>query len=235
VSRSVSPTRVVIAVGAVAGALALAGCGAGQITQTSTQVSGVEGGSANVGQIAVRAAEFAFAGDGNTAAIYPSGGTAPLSMTVVNTGALPDRLTAASSPVAGSVTIQGDATISGGRKLLVDGQPAAVTAPATPSAGATAGATRTPSAAPTPEASATPSSSAAPAASGTPEALPSEAAGANSGPTAEGTTSAQVVLTGLKQDLQAGESYPVELTFQRAGAVTVQVPVGNPTEGSSPG
>jgi copper(I)-binding protein len=231
VSRSVSPTRVVIAVGAVAGALALAGCGAGQITQTSTQVSGVEGGSANVGQIAVRDAQFAFAGDGNTAAIYPSGGTAPLSMTVVNTGALPDRLMTAASPVAGSVSIVGDPTVSGGTKLLVNGQPAAATASATAgatpaataSATAAAGASRKPTPAPTPQASSTSA------------ALPSEAAGANTGPTPEGTTSAQVVLTGLKQDLQAGQSYPVELTFQRAGAVTVQVPVGNPSEGPATG
>ena len=87
VSRSVSSPRVVLAVGAVAGALALTGCGAGQITQTSSQVSGVGGASANVGQIGVREAAFAFTGDGKTAAIYRAGGTAPLAMTVVNFGA----------------------------------------------------------------------------------------------------------------------------------------------------
>ncbi|HEY0815783.1 MAG TPA: hypothetical protein VGE11_21115 [Pseudonocardia sp.] len=225
-SRSVSPTRVVIAVGALVGALALAGCGAGQITQTSTQVSGVEGGSANVGQIAVRGAEFAFSGQGNTAAIYPSGGTAPLSMTVVNIGAATDRLMRAASPIAGSATIQGDPTISGGNKLIVSGQPAAATPSAAPSASSAAGATSVPSAAPSSRASANAGASA------TPVAPPSDAAGVQTGPSAEGTTSAQVVFTGLKQDLQAGESYPVELTFQRAGAVTVQVPVGNPSEGS---
>src|SRR5947199_1338771 len=78
VSRSLSSSRVVLAVGAVVGALALAGCGAGQITQTSTQLSGVGGASANVGQIAVREAAFPFPGDGKTAVIYPLGGAAPL-------------------------------------------------------------------------------------------------------------------------------------------------------------
>ena len=92
VSRSVSSPRVVLAVGAVVGALALAGCGAGQITQTSSQVSGVGGASANVGQIAIREAAFAFTGNGKTAVIYPPGGTAPLTMTVVNFGAQDDKL-----------------------------------------------------------------------------------------------------------------------------------------------
>ncbi len=224
-SRSVSSTRVVIAVGAVAGAFALAGCGAGQITQTSTQVSGVDAGSVNVGQIAVRGAQFAFAGDGNTAVVYRTGGTAPLTMTVVNTGGQPDRLMTAASPVAGSVQIVGDPTVSGGKKLLVDGTPAAAPTPAAPSGTALAGPTRVPAAAPTPQVSPTPQATPA----------PSNAAAPTSGPSAEGTTSAQVVLTGLKEDLQAGRSYPVTLTFQLAGEVTVQVPVGNPGEGSSAG
>ncbi len=51
---------------------------------------------------------------------------------------------------------------------------------------------------------------------------------------APGTTTAQVVLTGLKQDLKVGPTYPVVLTFQRAGDVTVQVPVANPGENQGP-
>ena len=41
---------------------------------------------------------------------------------------------------------------------------------------------------------------------------------------------AQVVLTGLKENIQAGVSYPLVLNFERAGQVTVQVPVGYPSE-----
>ena len=106
------------------GALALAGCGAGQITQTSSQASGVGGASANVGQIAIREAAFAFTGDGKTAAIYHAGSEAPLSMTVVNFGGQVDKLTKVSSPAAESVKITGDATIASGRVLLVEGLPA---------------------------------------------------------------------------------------------------------------
>jgi copper(I)-binding protein len=36
------------------------------------------------------------------------------------------------------------------------------------------------------------------------------------------------VLTGLRQDLQVGPTYPVVLTFERAGDVQLSIPVGNP-------
>ena len=163
-------------------------------------------------------------------------------------------VTAVASPVAGTAAILADGTNSGGYNLLIDGQPAApasasAAAPAapagpTPRAGATpkAGATPTVSAA-APTAAAPPSGAGAPAseaaaptggATSPSGVLPtSEAAAANNtGPSANGTTTAQVVLSGLKQDLQAGLTYPVVLSFQRAGDVTVQVPVGNPGEGS---
>lgn len=253
VSRSVSSPRFVLAVGAVAGALALTGCGAGQITQTSSQVSGVGGASANIGQIAIREAAFAFTGNGKSAVIYPQGGTAPLTMTVVNFGSQDDKLTGASSPAAASVTISGDATIASGRLLLVNGEPAgapsapggaqatagpgsaratpAATARATAAAGATqapGGATATPAPG---GATATPAPGATAAA-----AAPTSGAGAapTTGPLAAGTTTAQVVLTGLKQNLVVGPTYPVVLTFQRAGEVTVQVPVANPSENQGP-
>ena len=49
---------------------------------------------------------------------------------------------------------------------------------------------------------------------------------------------AQVVLIGVNQEIRPGLTYPVTLTFQKAGSVTVAVPVGNPTTprtGSAPG
>jgi copper(I)-binding protein len=263
----VSSPRVVLAVGAVVGAFALAGCGAGQITQTSIQQSGVGGASANVGQIAVREAAFAFTGNGKTAAIYPRGGDAPLTMTVVNFGGQVDKLTNVSSPVADSVKITGDGTIAGGRQLLVAGSPAgapgeaaprasaqATPAPggrATPAPGASAQATPAPGASaqatPAPgaeataapggtEAGAAPGARPAPATAGQ-AAEATKAAGAappSTGQVAAGTTTAQVVLTGLKDDLKVGPTYPVVLTFQRAGNVTLQVPVANPSENQGP-
>jgi hypothetical protein len=228
----------------VAGALALAGCGAGQITQTSSQVSGVGGASANIGQIAIREATFAFTGNGKTAVIYPQGGTAPLTMTVVNFGGQDDKLTGASSPAAASVAITGDATIASGRLLLVNGEPAGApsaasgSAQATPAPGA-AKATPAPGAKQASgAATATPAAGGA-AASPAPSAAaaaPTSGAGAapTTGPLAAGTTTAQVVLTGLKQNLEVGPTYPVVLTFQHAGQVTVQVPVANPGENQGP-
>lgn len=236
------------------GAFALAGCGAGQITQTGSQLSGVGGASANIGQIAIREAAFAFTGDGKTAAIYKSGSDAPLTMTVVNFGSQVDKLTNVSSPAAESVRITGDGTIASGRVLLVEGLPPGApaeagpgaSAQATPTAGASAQATPAPGASeqatatatPAPEATATAGATArqAPATAG-PTAEATGAAGAApppSGQVTPGTTTAQVVLTGLKQDLTVGPTYPVVLTFQRAGDVTVQVPVANPSENQGP-
>jgi copper(I)-binding protein len=43
-----------------------------------------------------------------------------------------------------------------------------------------------------------------------------------------GTRAVQVVLTGLRDPLRAGLSYPVSFTFERAGALTVPVPIDNP-------
>jgi copper(I)-binding protein len=250
------------------GALALAGCGAGQITQTSSQASGVGGASANVGQIAVREAAFAYTGDGKTAAIYRTGSEAPLTMTVVNFGGQVDKLTNVSSPVAESGQITGDGTIASGRVLLVEGLPAGeaagapgeaapgaqpttgpgASAQATPAPGASAQATPAPSAEATPALGPTEQASSAPAAGANPgsrpapatagpEAAATAAAGAaapSSAAVTPGTTRAQVVLTGLKSDLQVGPTYPVVLTFERAGSVTLQVPVANPSENQGP-
>jgi copper(I)-binding protein len=204
------PTRVAAIVGAMIGAVALAGCGAGQISQTADQVAAVNGANATAGSIAVRNALVEFDTAATGAAIYPVGGSAPLQMSIVNTGAQPDRLLSASSPVASSVEIVGDAAVPGGQTLVVEG------APAQPAAAPTAAATGT--AAPTPtQAPAGPSPTAA--ASPTATAPTTEA---------DGTPTASVVLTGLRQDLQVGPTYPVVLTFERAGSVQVSVPVGNP-------
>jgi copper(I)-binding protein len=259
----------------VVGAFALAGCGAGQITQTSSQQSGVGGASANVGQIAVREAAFAFTGDGKTAAVYRAGSEAPLTMTVVNFGSQVDKLTNVSSPAAESVKITGDGTIASGLVLLVEGLPAgepagapgeaapgasaqATPAPggrATPAPGASARATPAAGASPTLASGASATATPAPGAGATPApggALPgarpapatagpaaesTEAAGAGaptSGQVTPGTTTAQVVFTGLKEDLKVGPTYPVVLTFERAGDVTLQVPVANPSENQGP-
>jgi copper(I)-binding protein len=210
------PTRAALVVGALIGALALAGCGAGQITQTSDQVAAVEGASAGTGQIAVRNATFEFDGPSEGDAVYPVGGDAPLEMAIVNTGPKLDRLVAASSPIASSVQITGDMRVPGGQVLTVTGAPAPVVAAPQPD-GAEA-----PAAPPT----APPAAGEVPAV--VPEATP-EAEAPAALPVDEGEPGlASIVLTGLTEDIQAGRTYPLVLTFERGGEVRFEVPVANP-------
>jgi copper(I)-binding protein len=210
------PTGAAVVTSAVIGALALAGCGAGQITQTSNQQSAVGGANAGTGAFVVRDARIAFAEGTKGANVYNRGTDAPLEMSIVNSGAESDKLVSVTSPVAASVKISGEAGLPGGQVLLVEGEAAAPASAAPGQAGAAPAAPNAspnPSAAPTAAApsSAAPSSSAEPAGVG-------------------GAREAQVVLTGLREDVRAGLTYPIVLTFERAGQISLQVPVGNPSE-----
>jgi copper(I)-binding protein len=230
------PIGAVVATGAVLGALALAGCGAGQVTQTSTQVPAVVGANAGVGAIVVRDAFIEFGEQPQGANIYPRGGAAPLKMSIVNTGIQPDRLVSASSPAAASVAITGDAEVPPGRVLLIEGAPAA---PA-PSASPSASAQPAPSAPPAPAASGVPSPPGnqiggsgqessreqAPA----PAVQPGPSPRAGTGGAEAGGREGQVVLTGLTDNVRAGLTYPLVLNFEKAGQVTLTVPVGAPSE-----
>lgn len=209
-TQRIRPTGAAAVTGALIGAVVLAGCGAGQVTQTSTQVSGVDGANVNAGPIAVRNAQFALGSEVKNAVAYPVGGRAPLQMTIVNTGGTPDVLVSASvdSKIAADVQIDGTKDIQAGRTLNVEGVAAAVAA-ATPTATPPAGAPATPE-------------TAAPQA-----AAPTSAVVATPLPTDEpgGSAVTHVVLTGLNTDLQSGDTYDVTLTFQKAGSVTIPVPV----------
>jgi copper(I)-binding protein len=224
--------RARLVIGALIAAVAVAGCGAGQITQTARQVAAVEGANATAGHISVRNATIEFDEAGHGAAVHPIGGSAPLEMLIVNTGAEIDRLVAASSPVAESVQISGVLRIPGGRALAIKGAPAALAAPAPAQAtpGATpapaeAGAQGTPTATPPTTAGAAPGAAApttAPSDSATITIVPPAVA---DGVAADGGS---IVLTGLREDVQAGLTYPLTLTFERAGEVRFDVPVANP-------
>lgn len=227
------PIGAVVATGAVLGALALAGCGAGQITQTSSQLPAVAGANAGVGAIVVRDAYIEFGEQVQGANIYPRGGAAPLKMSIVNTGIQPDRLVSASSPAAASVAITGDAEVPPGRVLLIEGAPAPAAAPSAP-------ARPGPSSPPPAPVSGVPSPpgnqiggsgqedsrAAAPA----PTVEPGPAPRAGTGGAEAGGSEGQVVLTGLTDNVRAGLTYPVVLNFEKAGQVTLTVPVGFPSE-----
>lgn len=175
--------------GALIGALALTGCGAGQIASTAEQVSATDGSNVEVGQIAVRDAVILFGEQVEGDVVYPRGSDAPLSMTIVNEGVEADRLVSASSVWAAEVAVGGTTEVPGGRALVVEGDIAV--------AGAEA-----PGGAPTIE----------------PNTAP------------EGGLGTQVTLVGLLDDLRVGPTYEVVLTFERAGELRLQVPVGNTSE-----
>ncbi|MGV8873874.1 MAG: hypothetical protein ACOH2Q_15185 [Rhodococcus sp. (in: high G+C Gram-positive bacteria)] len=89
------------------GALALTGCGAGQISQTATQVAAVNGNSANVGDIELRNVHVVYP-DSQEYSITP-GGTVELGFTAINSSpAVADELTGISSPEA-QITIVDEA------------------------------------------------------------------------------------------------------------------------------
>lgn len=89
------------------GALALTACGAGQISQTATQVAAVNGNSADVGAIQLRNVHVVYP-DSQEYSIEP-GGTVELGFTAINSDpAAADELTGISSPEA-QITIVDDA------------------------------------------------------------------------------------------------------------------------------
>jgi copper(I)-binding protein len=209
--------RAKLVIGALIAAVAVAGCGAGQITQTSRQVAAVEGANTTAGQIAIRNAMIEFDEPVEGATIYPVGGNAPVEMVIVNSGGEVDRLVAASSPVAASVQISGVLRIPGGQALNIEGAPPAPPVAPVPAEGTPAA----PGAAPTAAPATAPPTSAPPAgAEPTAVAVP---------PAAEGEPGVgNIVLTGLREDVQAGLTYPLILTFERAGEVRFDVPVASP-------
>jgi copper(I)-binding protein len=152
---------------------ALAGCSAGQVTQTATQVQNL-GTSADVGDLSLRALELPYP----TGGVYPAGANARLLGAIANSGATDDTL----------VSIEGDAFDS---VEVVD-------------PGATA---------------------AASAGTGSLD-LTVPAAGT----TFLGTgTGPSVTLVGLTEEVGVGRSVAVTFTFEKAGSVTVTVPVGTPS------
>ncbi|GEL25806.1 hypothetical protein PSU4_47600 [Pseudonocardia sulfidoxydans NBRC 16205] len=171
-SERIRPTRAALVAGALIGALALAGCGAGQISQTADQQAAVSGANLTTQHIEIRNAEIEFpVGGSQRLAAYTAGSSAPITLSIANDDDLPDRLLSASSPVADSVRITGETQIAPN---------GALTASSTP--GGTVGNLGTP---------------------------------------------IEISLEGLRQDIGPGLSYPVTFVFERAGSITVDMPMGN--------
>jgi hypothetical protein len=199
-------------------ALTLTGCGAGQITQTDTQVAAVNGASGDVDGIALRDALLPYPKnpDGN----WPAGSSIPLQVTIVNDGTTPDTLVAVRTSAASRVQVQGRTMIPAGTSVvsITDGRSgeysaaSASAAPASPPSSTPAG---EPSAAPSAEASAAGSPS-----SGSASAAP---------PSPLDVGVLHIVLADTTRELHAGLNTDITFVFQRAGSVTLSVPMGPPS------
>lgn len=194
--RALAARAVLAAAGSV---LALSGCNAGQQAQTAYQQPGVDGAHVQAGGIALRDVKLAYPTTGR----YERGSDARLEFVVANDGEAADALVEVRSDAATRVTIS--------------------TAPAAP-ASATASATTSATSSATSPSTATVSAT-SPSASPTPPAparIPVPVNGLvdfrEAGPV--------VTLVGLSQQLLPAQLVPVTFVFERAGEVTLVVPVG---------
>ncbi|GHG38336.1 MULTISPECIES: hypothetical protein [Amycolatopsis] len=213
----------VLALGA---ALVLAGCGAGQITQTSTQQAAVNGTHAQVKNIDLRnaAVQYPTSGPG-----YAAGATPALTLTIVNRDAQDDSLVSVTVEGGGQATIAGSKTIVAGHSLVIGPDDAVESTNEVQST--TSGA---PSSSSAPTSSATPpGSSSATNSPGNNLTATATSEVPSSGPAATPTApekvgQATVTLPALKQPLWPGQVIKVTFVFQNAGPVTVDLPVAAP-------
>ncbi|OXM70592.1 hypothetical protein [Amycolatopsis vastitatis] len=211
---------------ALGAALVLAGCGAGQITQTATQQAAVNGTHAQVKNIALRdaAVQYPTSGPG-----YPAGATPALTLTIVNLGAQDDSLVSVTTEGGGQATIAGSKDVVAAHSLVIGPDDAVestnevqTTSPSAPTS--SSGAPTSPST-PTGTSSGTntPGSLTATSTSEVPSS------GAAATPTApEKVGQGTVTLAALKQPLWPGQVIKVTFVFKNAGPVTVELPVAAP-------
>lgn len=223
VARARRVSRLVALAGAAV--LALAGCGAGQISETSRQHPTVGGSNVDLGRIALRNMQI----EAPTSAGWAAGDTVALTMTIINNTTTAEDLIGISSDAAQDVKIFADsAEYLAYLASLAPGAPAPAAAPApasvTTEPSATAGSG---SQAPTPISAVTPT----PISAVTPTPIsavtgrvtvPSNSAvqfgyGAVSRPI--------ILLVGLTEHIAGGSVVNLDFTFATAGSVTAPVPV----------
>ena len=203
--------------------IALTACSAGQVAQTATQNRDKVGPEAAVGDITLRQITLAHPQDG----LYEEGENAELQMAIVNTSTEVDTLVGIEGEVFDGVLVSGQATASPAVPGSPSAEPVATTAPAAPTTPGTAPQTTAPEATPSPGALPTPT---VPAAPSTPTASSEVEIPVPAGSTVflGGASGATVELADLSEELTAGQSIEVTLTFEQAGEVTVQALVATP-------
>lgn len=193
------------AVGAFGLAIALgtSACGAGQVSQTTSQEPAVNGGSAKLGALLIRDVTIVWP-TGDAKATAEAGGPYDIAFSISNQSAtVIDKLVSVTAP-RGTVTLSGDATINPGQALLA-GDPEAI-----PGSESTTG-------------TSTPSSSAAP----TSTSAASTSASGTSTEESSGETSdkLKVTLTGAGDTVRAGLSTQLVFKFEKAGEIRIPVPL----------
>ena len=203
--------------------IALTACSAGQVSQTATQNRDKVGPEAAVGDITLRQITLAHPQDG----LYEEGENAELQMAIVNTSTEADTLVGIEGEVFDGVLVSGQATASPAVPGSPSAEPVATTAPAAPTTPGTAPQTTAPEATPSPGALPTPT---VPATPSTPTASSEVEIPVPAGSTVflGGASGATVELADLSEELTAGQSIEVTLTFEQAGEVTVQALVATP-------
>lgn len=188
-------------------ALVLAGCGAGQITQTDSQQPAVNGTYAQVKTIALRdvAVQYPPQGPGYAAGAKPS-----LTLTIINQGTQDETLTSVALDNGTAGTLGGAKTIVAGHTLVIGPAEANEAAPA-----ATTSEAPTSPATPTGTATSTPTSS---------SSVTEPTTTAAAGEVGKGT----ITLPALSQPLWPGQVIKVVFTFQNAGSITVELPIAAP-------
>jgi len=211
----------VLALGA---ALVLAGCGAGQITQTDSQQPAVNGTHAQVKTIDLRnaAVQYPTSGPG-----YAAGATPALTLTIVNRGAQDDSLVSVTTEGGGQATIEGSKTVVAMHSLVIGPDDAVESTNEVQSTGAPTSSSSAPTSSGTPTGSSSASNSPGNLTATATSEVPSSGPAAT--PTApEKVGQATVTLPALKQPLWPGQVIKVTFVFQNAGPVTVELPVAAP-------
>ncbi|PRY46301.1 hypothetical protein [Umezawaea tangerina] len=241
--RAEQKSRLAVVVALATGlGLAAAGCSAGQITQTDTQVAAVNGSSGQVGSIAVRDAQFAFPTSGKW---YESGDDAGIVVVVVNNGTTADKLLSVTSEIAsapaevtGDVDLEPQTSIA---SLFADLDRSSTRA--NPSVTTTSTPSGSSSSSPTGSSSASSSSSAASSSTAessssstsvtgtsTPGASSSAASASSAAPSSSKAPSepgkVTITLKKLSKELRPGHTTKVTFLFEKAGPLTLELPIG---------
>lgn len=129
-SRRQHTPRTMLGLGAAV--LALTACGAGQRTQTDSQVAPVNGAYGDVGDMSLRNALLAYPEDGGS---WDEGEDVPLSVTIANESDRADELVDVRSEAAADVEVTGTTVVPAGIALssTFDERTAAVAAGSPPS------------------------------------------------------------------------------------------------------